>query len=260
MNPNVPDTEPFYINYGGVKIPEIPVGSNVTLNFVSDDIPEKIFDKYGTNSANLKLAITPEDGIGWKEVKGEEPYNFLDELGIGQFEKPVPSEVTEITAEDIEVPLGDTSFVIPVVAPASAAEYAEFKYSTENNDVIAVSDDGEITGLKQGSAVVTVTCGNVSTQVKVTVTPAVHNIIGDVNEDGIVDTFDAMLIQQVSIGKVPNSIFNNKLADVNNDGVINVLDASCVQRFAADYTKKTGNAGKAYIEITPASDNPQIMD
>ena len=260
MNPDVPDTEPFYINYGGVKIPEIPVGSNVTLNFVSDDIPEKIFDKYGTNSANLKLAITPEDGIGWKEVKGEEPYNFLDELGIGQFEKPVPSEVTEITAEDIEVPLGDTSFVIPVVAPASAAEYAEFKYSTENNDVIAVSDDGEITGLKQGSAVVTVTCGNVSTQVKVTVTPAVHNIIGDVNEDGIVDTFDAMLIQQVSIGKVPNSIFNNKLADVNNDGVINVLDASCVQRFAADYTKKTGNAGKAYIEITPASDNPKIME
>ena len=260
MNPDVPDTEPFYINYGGVKIPEIPVGSNVILNFVSDDIPERIFDKYGTNSANLKLAITPKDGIGWKEVKGNEPYNFLDELGIGQFEKPVPDEVTEITAGDLQIPLGNSVPIMPVVAPASAAETAKLTYSTENSDIITVNEDGEVTAIKQGSAVVTISCGDVSTQVNVTVTPPVKNIIGDVNEDGIVDTFDAMLIQQVSIGKVPNSKFNNKLADVNNDGIINVLDASCVQRYAADYTKKTGNAGKAYIEITPVSDNPQIMD
>ncbi len=85
-------------------------------------------------------------------------------------------------------------------------------------------------------------------------------IIGDVNQDGAVTVLDATLIQQVSVGKVPNSIFNNKLADVNNDGVINILDASCVQRFAAEMTKKIGEAGKAYEDITPASEDPQIMD
>ncbi|MBQ1453819.1 MAG: dockerin type I repeat-containing protein, partial [Ruminococcus sp.] len=81
-----------------------------------------------------------------------------------------------------------------------------------------------------------------------------------VNKDGAVDVVDAMFIQQVSVGKVPNSIFNNKLADVNNDGIINILDASCVQRYAAGYTKKIGEAGKNYEDITPASADPQIMD
>ena len=76
--------------------------------------------------------------------------------------------------------------------------------------------------------------------------PQAEGTIGDVNKDGQVDAIDAMLIQQVAIGKTPNSIFSNKLADVNNDGVINVLDASCVQRYAAGMTKKTGNAGVAY--------------
>ena len=90
--------------------------------------------------------------------------------------------------------------------------------------------------------------------------PQAEGTIGDVNKDGQVDAIDAMLIQQVAIGKTPNSIFSNKLADVNNDGVINVLDASCVQRYAAGMTKKTGNAGVAYEDITPVSDDPQIME
>ena len=90
--------------------------------------------------------------------------------------------------------------------------------------------------------------------------PQAEGTIGDVNKDSAVDVTDAMLIQQVAIGKTPNSIFSNKLADVNNDGVINVLDASCVQRYAAGMTKKTGNAGVAYEDITPVSDDPQIME
>ncbi len=90
--------------------------------------------------------------------------------------------------------------------------------------------------------------------------PQAEGTIGDVNKDGQVDAIDAMLIQQVAIGKTPNSIFSNKLADVNNDGIINVLDASCVQRYAAGMTKKTGNAGVAYEDITPVSDDPQIME
>ena len=103
------------------------------------------------------------------------------------------------------------------------------------------------------------------TGAKMTVTvtapePQAEGTIGDVNKDGQVDAIDAMLIQQVAIGKTPNSIFSNKLADVNNDGVINVLDASCVQRYAAGMTKKTGNAGVAYEDITPVSDDPQIME
>ena len=242
------------------EIPEIGVGSSADLSFVSKDIPENIFDKYGTNSANLKLAITPEDGIGWKEVKGNENYNFLDELGIGQFEKPVPEKITDLTADAIEVAFGETAMLLPVVTPAEAADTAEFAYSTEDKDIISVSNDGEVKGLKEGSATVTITCGGVSTDVAVTVTSGKSSIIGDVNMDGVVTISDATAIQKFCIGIDPNCDFNNLLADVNNDGVISVLDATCVQRFVAEMTKKTGNAGKLYSEIVPASVDPGIID
>ena len=260
MNPDVPDTDPFYINFGGIEIPEIGVGSSADLSFVSKDIPENIFDKYGTNSANLKLAITPEDGIGWKEVKGNENYNFLDELGIGQFEKPVPEKITDLTADAIEVAFGETAMLLPVVTPAEAADTSEFAYSTEDKDIISVSNDGEVKGLKEGSATVTITCGGVSTDVAVTVTSGKSSIIGDVNMDGVVTISDATAIQKFCIGIDPNCDFNNLLADVNNDGVISVLDATCVQRFVAEMTKKTGNAGKLYSEIVPASVDPGVID
>lgn len=260
MNPDVPDTDPFYINFGGIEIPEIGEGSSADLSFVSKDIPENIFDKYGTNSANLKLAITPEDGIGWKEVKGNENYNFLDELGIGQFEKPVPEKITDLTADAIEVAFGETAMLLPVVTPAEAADTAEFAYSTEDKDIISVSNDGEVKGLKEGSATVTITCGGVSTDVAVTVTSGKSSIIGDVNMDGVVTISDATAIQKFCISIDPNCDFNNLLADVNNDGVISVLDATCVQRFVAEMTKKTGNAGKLYSEIVPASVDPGIID
>ena len=84
-------------------------------------------------------------------------------------------------------------------------------------------------------------------------------LIGDVNQDGAVTVSDATAIQRFSIELPVEGIFNNRLADVNNDGVITVTDATCVQRYAAQFTKKTGNAGKYYKDITPTSDYPQII-
>lgn len=234
MNPEVEDVDPFYVNYGGIEIPEIPVGSTVNLSFVSDEVPEAIFDKYGTSSANLKLAITPNDGIGWKEVKGDDHYNFLDELGIGQFVKPVPDEITEISVDSVDVPLGESKLLIPTVTPASAADYAEFSYSTENSDIISVSDDGEVTALKEGKAVVKVSCGNVSEEVTVNVTPAVNYIIGDVNCDGKIDILDAAMIQKYAVEKVNLNDYQLYVGDVNDDGIVDVLDATMIQKFAVD--------------------------
>ena len=233
MDPEVEDTDPFYINYGGIKIPEISVGSNVELTFESEDIPEKIFDKYGTDSANLKLVITPKDGIGWKEVKGNEPYNFLDELGIGQFVKPVPDEVNEITIEDFEIPLGTTRVLLPTVDVLTAVNFAEFTYSTENTDIISVSADGEVVPLKEGSAVVKVTCGDASTEVLISVTSPEKYILGDVNSDSRVDVLDAAMIQKYSVGKETFNEYQLYVGDVNGDGRIDVLDATLIQRYAA---------------------------
>ena len=239
MNRDVPDVDPFYINYGGIEIPEIGVGSGVELSFVSDDIPESIFDKYGTNSANLRLAITPKDGIGWTEVKGDEPYNFLDELGIGQFVKPVPKEVAAVSAEAVTVPLGSERFIMPTVTPASAASEAKYTYSTEDDDVITVDENGLVKGIAPGTGVVTISCGSVSTNVEITVTAGAL-LLGDADLSGEVDIIDATTIQRHDVHLLTLLGTALQLSDVDRDGEVTIIDATWIQRWENKMTAPEG--------------------
>lgn len=229
MNKDVPDTKPFYVNYGGIGIPSIAAGSSTELSFISEDIPESIFDEYGTGAAKLKLAITPKDGIGWKEVKGDEPYNFLDELGIGQFVKPVSKEITSVSAQAVTVPLGSARFIAPTVTPAAAAADAEFTYKADS-DAITVEENGLVRGNTRGIATVTVTCGEVSTQVEITVgAPQV----GDVDGDGDITILDATHIQRylADIEKLGDEALAQGDADHDHD--VTILDATAIQRYLA---------------------------
>ena len=233
MNKNVINNDPFYQNFGGIEIPEIGVGSSVELGFVSDEIPESVFDKYHTNSANLKLAITPMDGIGWEEVKGDEPYYFIDELGIGQFVKPVPEKVTAISAEPVEIALGDTEYLLPTVTPPSAADTAELQYSSSDNKVVTVDENGILTPNKAGTAIITISCGDVKTEVTVTVKPSDKNLLGDANLDGQVDITDATIMQLYAAEMTELSDLAKRLADVNSDGNVTVADVTQLQNYLA---------------------------
>lgn len=59
-------------------------------------------------------------------------------------------------------------------------------------------------------------------------------LLGDVNNDGVVDAQDASLVQQKVAGKV--TIDNEKVADVNQDGYIDAQDASLIQQKVAGKT------------------------
>ena len=240
MNPNVPDVDPFYINYGGIEIPGINVGSSVELSFVSEDIPESIFDKYGTNSANLRMAITPKDGIGWTEVKGNEPYNFIDELGIGQFVKPVPKEITAVSADSVTVPLGSERFIIPAVTPSSAAPEATFTYSTEDDSIITVDENGLVKGIAPGTGTVTVSCGSVSTDVEIVVTSSGNLLLGDADLSGEVDIADATTIQRHDAHFITLVGTALQLADVDKDDDVTIIDATWIQRWELDMKAPEG--------------------
>jgi hypothetical protein len=57
-------------------------------------------------------------------------------------------------------------------------------------------------------------------------------ILGDVNDDGVVDVLDAAAIQKYAVGKstmTPEQLYN---ADVNNDGNVDVLDAAEIQKYS----------------------------
>ena len=224
--------EPFYQNFGGKVIPAIATGSQTEISFVTDDIPASLFDQYSKSTANLKLAITPKEGIGWKEIKGKDKYGFLDELGIGQFVKPVQKSVKSISADEISVPLGTARFLSPVVSPAEASLSAQLSYSSSDERILTVDKNGLVKGNKQGTAVVTISCNDIEKQVNVTVSAPE---VGDVDGDGFITIIDATLIQKhlASLVKLEKDALIQ--ADADRDSKVTILDTVTIQKYLASY-------------------------
>ena len=57
--------------------------------------------------------------------------------------------------------------------------------------------------------------------------------MGDVNNDGVVDILDAVLVQKYSADKAELSQEQIKVADFNGDGNVDILDATAIQKTAA---------------------------
>ena len=57
--------------------------------------------------------------------------------------------------------------------------------------------------------------------------------IGDLNNDGISDVLDAVMIQKYTVDKTELNKQQLLAADVNNDNVVDILDAIMIQKYAA---------------------------
>ena len=63
-------------------------------------------------------------------------------------------------------------------------------------------------------------------------------ILGDVNDDGVVDTIDATLVQRYDAQmSLPEGTIIER-GDVNNDGEVDIIDATLIQRYDAGMTVK----------------------
>ena len=173
--------------------------------------------------------MTPKDGIGWKSVKGDEKYHFLDEMGIGQFVKPEQDEIKSISAADINVPLGQVRYISPNVSPVSAEYPSKFEYSTDDTK-IEIGKDGMVKGLEKGSAVVSVSLGDIKAEFIVNVTDPT---VGDVDGDGKITIRDATMIQMYLAKLIGLDDKAKKQADIDLDGEITVADVSVLQFYLA---------------------------
>ena len=56
-------------------------------------------------------------------------------------------------------------------------------------------------------------------------------VLGDVSGDGIVDSYDAALIQQYDVGMIPGEGLQLSLADVSGDGIVDSYDAALILQY-----------------------------
>ncbi|MDR1524951.1 MAG: Ig-like domain-containing protein, partial [Tannerella sp.] len=86
-------------------------------------------------------------------------------------EPPVQQSVLNVTPETVNVKVGETLTLVPVLVPENA-QAAPFTYVSNATGVVTVSSQGVVTALTIGTAVVTVSSGALSKAVPVTVSAA----------------------------------------------------------------------------------------
>ena len=64
---------------------------------------------------------------------------------------------------------------------------------------------------------------------------AVEGLLGDVNNDGVVNIQDATTLQRYFAEYTNIGTVNLAVADVNRDGKINIRDVTQIQRFVAGF-------------------------
>ena len=56
-------------------------------------------------------------------------------------------------------------------------------------------------------------------------------MLGDANDDGVVDSYDATLIARYDVGLIGADALNLAVCDINGDGVVDSYDATLVARY-----------------------------
>ncbi len=144
-------------------------------------------------------------------------YSFLD-MSV--------QSVTDIEIDNTNVvvsPYIGKNKVNATVVPNNATNKL-MKFESLDESVATVRQDGTITAVRRGTTKIKVTSGNVVKYIDVSVG---SNILGDVDENGIVDADDAAIV----VDLYKNQSWSDEqlsLADINKDRKLNADDAALI--------------------------------
>ncbi|WP_044974730.1 Ig-like domain-containing protein [Ruminococcus sp. HUN007] len=109
----------------------------------------------------------------------------------------------------------------------SLIENTRIKWSSSDDKIASVDNNGNVTTVKSGRAIIRASIEGVDIFCNVVVlnsTGGVDGIKGDIIENGTIDSLDVLKLIQYMNGKSGSEIKNIKLADLNDDNIINILD------------------------------------
>lgn len=134
------------------------------------------------------------------------------------------------------------------ISPADAT-YKAVKWSSSNESIVKVDNEGNLIPVSAGKATVTVTSeydSNIFAKCTVTVKegnnpdptePPVEVALGDVDKNGVIEALDALVVLKCAAKLVKMDDGQLKAADVNKDGNVDASDALDILKVAAKLMK-----------------------
>ena len=146
---------PIYTSFGREKINSIKIGNTAEVCFISDDIPSRVFEKTGTDTAYLECLISDKNEKDWKTRNSEEDINVISEFYPGLTSKPVPEKVQSLSINDVAVKVDESQKLDKTVQPVASQINSKITYTSSDESIATVDNFGVVTGHKEGKAVIT---------------------------------------------------------------------------------------------------------
>lgn len=196
-------------------------------------------------SSNPEIMEVLDSGL--VKIKGVGSATFTATAADGSGCTDTVTLTSKISVEDVKIDgksknikIGETYQVMAAVSPEDAHN-KELTWSSSNENVATVDENGVITGVSAGRA--SISCKSVdnpekSANIRITVSDEVYvtptpGELGDVNNDGKINAADALLV--LRHGAKIALLDENQMvvADVTKEGTVNAEDALGILRYAA---------------------------
>lgn len=200
-------------------------------------------DKSAYKNPTLTLAGATERNdyyfAGWaKGSKSGQLYNAGSEITIDGDTKMYASwrqreRVNSVSVDDIKVSF-KKSAQINYKVNADDGVTCTISWESSNPAVATVDKNGVVYAVKKGTAKITCTVTDqYGHKVSDTCNAEVYikDDLGDVNEDGVINSADALMVLNYNVKKIDLTRNQKKFADVNKDGRVDSVDALQILRF-----------------------------
>lgn len=147
-----------------------------------------------------------------------------------------PVVTTEAVQNDVQNVIFAEKLDAPVFLPLPNAE--QYTWSTSNPEVVFLIWDGIAIAKNNGLAVITADKANEHLEFTICVDAINWETLGDVNEDGVTDPLDAVMVMNTYVNETMSYNENNSLeqistalADVDGSGDVDLVDAQLILQY-----------------------------
>lgn len=212
---------------------ELFVGKRKTIKSVFS--PEQTTEKnmtYQTADTNI-IKIDEFNGItglaeGTAMVTGTTDNGLTDTFAV-TIKKEKPLLGIKLNLESLKITKGNVEQLIVNYDPIDTLDDKSVTWTSSDESVAIVDNVGNVTGVGDGQAVITATVGTLTASCNVNVS-TLH--LGDVDGNGKIQAYDALMALQIATGKKPGTEVERKAADVDNSGSVQAFDALRILQYA----------------------------
>ena len=253
-------TEGIFLNTVTLNQEDAHLEAGETLTLEATVGPDDAINKkVDWKSDNEAVATVSPEGVVTAHAVGQTTIHAIADDGGGAKAACTitvdPTKVASIalSSESLEIRKNHQAQLSATVAPANATD-TRIVWSSTNEDVAKVSEDGIVSAIAPGDAVIKATPQDGSQVEGICQVKVLPILKGDSNDDDDVNIVDVVNTINYILNKVTGK-FSLEAADINNDGKISISDVSGSTEIIMQQSLETMNS-KAIAKANMDMDAP----